>query len=140
MDDGSSAAQLNAFRKALETEKAMVKIVCPKVQGATLDDDSELPANGELSGTKSVIFDAVVSILPPASASKLSAEAAAQDWFRDAFAHLKAIALCNASRKLFEGCGLLPDAGVFSTEDVAGFIEAAKGRCWEREPTLRDLP
>ena len=40
----------------------------------------------------------------------LATEAAAVDWFRDAFGHLKAIAACNGTREhLFKAAGIKPD-------------------------------
>jgi catalase len=71
--------------------------------------------------------------------AQLAAEAAAVDWFRDAFGHLKAIAACQGTQAVLDAGGVPRDAGVFDPEDTAGFLEAAKTRQWQREPTLRTL-
>ncbi len=42
------------------------------------------------------MVDAVASVMPMESGEKLVREAVAQDWFRDPFAYLKAIAACKA--------------------------------------------
>src|SRR2546427_1063585 len=52
-----------AFHQALVAQKASVKIIAPKIGGATLDDGSHLPADGQLAGSPSAQFDAVVSII-----------------------------------------------------------------------------
>ena len=139
VDDGSSAKSIAALRKAVQAEGARVKIVAPKVGGATLDDGSHLAADGQLAGTPSVLFDAVVSILSPERGAKLAKEAAAVDWFRDAYGHLKAIAACKGSQPIVQAAGIAPDAGVMDPADTAAFLKAAKTRQWDREPKLRTL-
>jgi catalase len=139
IDEGSSARQLAGFRKALEAQQATVVIVAPKVGGATLDDGTHAPADAQLAGAPSAQFDAVASILAPERGKQLASEAAAQDWFRDAFGHLKAIAACKGTHQILKAAGIQPDAGVFATDDAQPFVEAAKSRFWDREPTLRTL-
>ncbi len=139
VDDGSSAQSIAALRKAVQAEGARVKIVAPKVGGATLDDGSHLAADGQLAGTPSALFDAVVSVLAPERGAKLAREAAAVDWFRDAFGHLKAIAACKGSQPILQAAGIEKDAGVVDPSDVDAFLAAAKTRQWDREPKLRTL-
>ena len=139
VDDGSSAKSIAAMRKAVEAEGASVKIVAPKVGGAKLDDGSHLPADGQLAGTPSVLFDAVVSILSPERGAKLAKEAAAVDWFRNAFGHLKAIAACKGSQPILQAGGIEKDAGVVDPSDIDAFLDAAKTRQWDREPKVRML-
>ncbi|MDO4592640.1 MAG: hypothetical protein Q4B46_07550 [Comamonadaceae bacterium] len=117
----------------------MVKIIAPKVGGAMLSDGKQLAADGRLEGSPSALFDAVASVLPLEAGERLAKQAVAQDWFRDAFGHLKAIAACKGTHKILEAGGVKPDAGVFDPEDVKGFIEGAKQRFWDREPSLRHL-
>ena len=70
-----------------------MKIIAPKVGGAKLADGSMMAADGQLAGTPSVLFDAVAIILSDEGAKMLSTESAAIDFVRDAFGHLKAIAV-----------------------------------------------
>ena len=71
---------------------------------------------------------------------RLAKEAAAVDFVRDAFGHLKAIAACGGTRKhILSAAGIKPDKGVVEPDDVAGFIALAKTRQWAREPKLRTL-
>ena len=139
VDDGANAQSIDKLRKAIEAEQATVKIIAPKIGGATLSDGSHLPADGRLEGSPSVLFDAIAAVLPMKAAEKLATQAVAQDWFRDAFGHLKAIAACKGTRKIMAAAGITPDAGVFAPEDVAPFVSAAKTRQWQREASLRDL-
>jgi len=50
-----------------------------------------MAADGQLAGSPSFLFDAIVSILAPENAQKLTKEAAAIQWFMDAYAHCKTI-------------------------------------------------
>lgn len=71
--------------------------------------------------------------------NKLSREAAAVDWFRDAFGHLKAIGACPGSQAIVQAAGIEPDAGVMDPKDSKAFIAAAQTRQWDREPKVRTL-
>ena len=137
--DGSNGTTVANLRKALEKAGATVKIVAPKVGGAVLKDGTLLPADGQLQGTPSVVFDAVASILSPEMGEQLAKEAAAVDWFRDAFGHLKAIAACKGTQAILQAGGIEPDAGVVAPADAEGFIAAAQTRQWAREPQVRTL-
>ncbi len=139
VDEGSSARHVAAFHQALVAQKASVKIIAPKIGGATLDDGSHLPADGQLAGSPSAQFDAVVSIITLERGQALAHEAAAQDWFRDAFGHLKAIAACKATQHIMKTAGITPDEGVFPIDKPEPFIEGAKKRFWAREAKLRTL-
>ena len=139
INDGSAAATIGAIRAAAEAAGATVKIVAPKVAGATLDDGSKLPADGQLAGTPSVVFDAVAIVLSDAGATMLVNESAAVDFVRDAFGHLKAIAADSAAETLLDRAGVVKDAGVVATDDVKGFIKAAQTRQWAREKSVRML-
>jgi catalase len=121
--DGSDGAVIEKIKKAAIGAGASVKIVAPKVGGAKLADGSLQAADGQLAGTPSVLFDAVAVILSDESAKKLSMEGAAIDFVRDAFGHLKAIAV---------------DKGV-DCSDIDAFIAAAKIRQWDREKFVRIL-
>ena len=137
--DGSDAALVASVREAATAAGAKVKIVAPKVGGAKLSDGIKLPAQGQLAGTPSVMFDAVAVILSEAGAAMLCKEAAAVDFVRDAFGHLKAIAIDAGGQLLVQGAGIQPDDGVVAAHDTAKFITAAKTRCWDREPKVRTL-
>ena len=136
--EGSDAKGLAAMKKAAEKAGATVKIVAPKI-AVTLSDGKVQAADGQLAGTPSVLFDAVVSMVPLEEGAKLANEAAAVDWFRDAFGHLKAIAACEGTRLILKAGGIKPDAGVVDPADIDAFLALAKTRQWKREPKLRTL-
>jgi catalase len=139
VDDGSDAATVRALRKAIEQAGARVKIVAPKLGGAGLSDRRKLAADGQLAGTPSTVFDAVALVLSDEAGKKLSKEAAAVDFVRDAFGHLKAIAADGGAQALLRAAGIGRDAGVVDASDAKAFVKAAKTRQWDREPKLRTL-
>src|SRR5690606_8745154 len=128
--EGSDAAEIKALKKAAEGAGAAVKIVAQKLGGATLSDGKKMPADGQLAGTPSMIFDAVAVVLTPASGKALATDADAVDFVRDAFGHLKAIAASAGAKALLDAGGVRKDPGVLDAADVRGFVEAAKTRQW----------
>jgi len=138
-DDGSDAALIANLRKAADKAGASVKLVAPRIGGATLSDGKRLPADGQLAGTPSVIFDAVAVVLSKDAAKKLSNESAAVDYVSDAWAHLKAIAADDGAQALLKRAGVGNDAGVVEAEDAKAFLAAAATRQWAREPKVRTL-
>lgn len=139
IDEGSDAAALKALRKAAEAAGATVKIVAPKLGGAVLSDGKKQPADGQLAGTPSVVFDAVAVLLSEDAGRKLSKESAAVDFVAFAWAHLKAIASDAGAAPLLEAGNVGKDAGIVDAADPKAFIAAAKTRQWAREPKLRTL-
>ena len=137
--DGSDGAVIKKIKKAATEAGATVKLVAPKVGGATLADGSMLAADGQLAGTPSVLFDAVAVILSDEGAKALSMESAAIDFVRDAFGHLKAIAVDKGGQALLKIANVGQDAGVVDINDKDAFIAAAKTRQWDREKSVRTL-
>ena len=137
--DGSDGAVIKTIKKAATDAGAVVKIVAPKVGGAKLADGEMLAADGQLAGMPSVLFDAVAVILSGEGAKTLSMESAAIDFVRDAFGHLKAIAVDKGGRALLKTANVGQDAGVVDTNDIDAFIAAAKTRQWDREKLVRTL-
>jgi catalase len=138
--DGFDAGLLAALSKAAKAEKAAFAIIAPKVGGAKDDAGKLTPANFALSGAPSIFFDTVAILTTEAEAKQLATHAAAVDWVRDAFGHLKVISHHGAG-PLLEKAGVVPDVGVVELKDnksVSHFIQTAKkGRVWLREPKLR---
>lgn len=139
VDDGSDAATVKALRKAIADAGASVRIVAPRVGGAVLSDRRKLPADGQLAGTPSVLFDAVALVLSDDAGRRLAGEAVAVDFVRDAFGHLKAIAADAGAQALLKAGGIAKDAGVLDAADTRAFLKAAMTRQWAREPKLRSL-
>jgi catalase len=139
VSDGSDAATVRAIRKSAEDAGATVKIVAPKVGGAKLAGGKRLPADGQLAGTPSMLFDAVALVLSDEGGQQLSKEAAAVDFVRDAYGHLKAIAADAGAQAVLRAAGIAKDSGVLDAANTKAFITAAKSRQWDREKKLRTL-
>jgi len=137
--NGSDGAVIKKIKKAATDVGATVKIVAPKVGGVQLSDGSLLVADGQLAGTPSVLFDAVAIILSDQGVKILSKESAAIDFVRDAFGHLKAIAVDKGGQALLKIANVGQDAGVVDANDKEAFIAAAKTRQWDREKSVRTL-
>jgi catalase len=139
--DDSDAGLVAELRKAAKAEGAAIEIVAPKIGGVVLDDGSALPADHALSGAPSVMFDAVAVLVSEEGCDMLLNEAAAIDWLRDAFGHLKVIGHVSAAGPLLDKAAIEPDAGVVGLEGrgaVKAFIAAARQqRIWDREPGVR---
>ncbi|TWI01100.1 catalase [Luteimonas cucumeris] len=139
IDDGSDVSTIRSLRKAAEDAGATVKIVAPKLGGAKVGGGKKLPADGQLAGTPSTVFDAVALVLSGEGGKRLSREAAAVDFVRDAFGHLKAIAADTGAQAVLQAAGIGKDAGVVDAGNAKSFIKAARTRQWDREPRVRTL-
>ena len=139
VSDGADGELIARLKKATVAAGASVKIVAPKVAGVRLASGKALAADGQLAGTPSVLFDAVAIIASAAGAKELSQEAAAIDFVRDAFGHLKAIAIDEGGQSLLQAAGVGVDAGIVAAHDVDAFVKAAMTRQWQREAKVRTL-
>ena len=137
--DGFDAARLTELRAGAKDEKAVLVVVAPKIGGAKDSAGKMVEADTALSGTPSVLFDAVVILASKQSAAELAMNAAAVDWVRDAFGHLKVVGHSTDAQPLLDKAGVQPDAGVIALGKSAdAFLKTAKGgRIWAREPGLR---
>ncbi|MET3130776.1 catalase [Oxalobacteraceae bacterium GrIS 1.11] len=137
--DGSDKAAIDALVAAILKAGASHKVIAPHIGDVLLADNSRLKVDGQLAGTPSVMFDAVAIVLSAAAAANLCKEAAAVDFVRDAFGHLKAIAADDGAQALLDKAGVVSDAGVVGAADTRQFIATAKTRQWAREQSLRTL-
>jgi catalase len=135
--DGSDGAEIEAVRKAVEKESATAFLISPKVGGAKLKGGTILRADGQLAGSPSQLFDAVAVVLSDQGCQMLMNETGAVQFVMDAFGHLKAIGASKAAKALLDKAGVTLDEGV--TGLGKDFIEAARLRFWDREPSVRKL-
>jgi catalase len=135
--DGSDGAEIKAVQKAIEKDGGTIFLVAPKVGGAKLKGGAMLKAHGQLAGSPSQLFDAVAIIISEEGCEALLGEAAAVQFVMDAFGHLKAIGSGTTAGPLLKKAGVVPDEGV--TGLGKDFIVAARGRFWDREPSIRNL-
>jgi catalase len=138
--DDADGKIVEALKSAAESEGAKVKIVALKIGGMTLKGGKKLKADAQLQGAPSVIFDAVAIVASEAGCAELLKEGAAVDFAKDAFGHLKAIGHTKEAQPLLDKAGVEADAGVVDLAGGAdGFIEPARTRQWDREPSVRIL-
>jgi len=145
--DGFNDKELEAMKKALKAEGAMLKTVAPRLGAIKSADGKELTADYSFLTTASVLFDAVYVPGGAASVETLGGEADAYQFVDEAYRHCKAIAATG------EGIAFVGDTFAGKTEadeavilenDAAkaaqNFIKAiAKHRNWNRE-TARKVP
>jgi catalase len=139
VNDGSDGNTIKAVQDAAKAAGAKCKVVAPKIGGVKLADGGMLPADGQLAGTPSMVFDAVAVVLSEAGAKAFMHEAAAADFVRNAFGHLKAIGIDSGGQHLLKAAGIDPDGGVLALNNMEAFIKAAKTRQWDRESKVRTL-
>ena len=134
--EGSDKAMIDKIKAGVEKDGGVVKLVAPKV-GEIKVKGGTLKAHGQLEGTPSVVFDAVVSVLTPDQAEMLAKDVGTVAWFADAWYHRKTIGACGGTREhILPKANIEPDAGVPKPED---FLKVGTKRHWDREPKVRDL-
>lgn len=140
VSDGADGAVVDAVKAAAESAGASVKIVAPRIGGVKLKGGKLLPADGQLAGTPSVLFDAVAVVLSEAGCAELLKESAAVDFVSNAFVHLKAIGHTAEAQPLLDKAGVAPDAGIVDlAAGPKAWLAPAATRQWDREPSVRNL-
>jgi catalase len=139
VNDGSDTKTIASIKSAVVKAGAVVKVIAPKVGGVRLSDGSMLVADGQLAGSPSVTFDAIAILLSVPGAQALMKDSSALDFARDAFGHLKAIAIDEGGQLLCEKASIVTDQALIAASDAAAFIKAAKTRQWDREASVRTL-
>ncbi|MBN9015856.1 MAG: catalase [Rhizobiales bacterium] len=138
--DGADGAIVEEVRHSVESAGGSVKIVAPRIGGVTLANGALLPADGQLAGSPSVLFDAVALIVSESGCADLVKDSAAVDFVQDAFVHLKAIGHVAAAAALLDKAGVAADELILDvTKSGKDFATAAATRQWDREPRVRSL-
>jgi catalase len=139
--DGTNAGLVAALKKSATEMGAQMKIVAPKIGGVSAKEGSVIEADFQLAGSPSVLFDCIFIALSTQGANTLAEEAAAVAFVHDAFAHLKVIGASLEAKPLLDKAGVVADQGIVMLKrggSAEGFLkQAARGRIWDREPTLR---
>ena len=143
VDDGTDTALVKAVTDAVAKAGGQIAVISPKVGGATGADGSIIPADFQLAGGPSVLFDAVAILVSSDAGRRLTKEAAAVAFAHDAFAHLKVIGHSAGSQPLLQAAGVMPDEGIVALDGSDGSgkfaTTAAAGRIWAREPKVRTV-
>ena len=141
--DGSDATIVASLTKAAAKQGCKVKVIAPKIGGATAKDGTVIPADFQLAGGPSVLFDCVFLALSSEGTATLLTEAAAVAFVHDGFAHLKVIGATPEAQPLLDKAGVSADEGVLIVNrgsTTSAFLErAALGRIWKREPAVRAI-
>jgi catalase len=136
--DGTDKALLDALKKALEAEGAMLKLIAPAIGGVKASDGTWVEADEKLGGGPSVIFDAVAIMPGESDSQKLAAHPAAQEFLKTAFVHLKVIAYSASAKPLCESAGVAKDLDrgcilIPGKSGISEFITSCRSlRIWDR--------
>jgi catalase len=148
--DGVNGGSLNAVKKALMAEGAVVEVIAPKLGELKAADGTKIPVDQSFLTAASVLYDAVYVPGGKKSVAALALEANAVHFLNEAFKHCKAIAADEDAGEVLDATYFskkLPKApakgneaeeGVIIGGDAATlagkFIKAiAQHRFWERE-------
>ena len=146
--DGSDGDLIAKLKAAATKAGAKFELIAPTVGGIITAGGEDLPADHKVDGGPSILFDAVAIIPSAEGGAELALQAAAVNWLRDAYGHLKVIAYLPTAEPLMVKGGLSDadpdvDKGLISLafSSPEAFIEqAAAGRVWAREPSVRPAP
>jgi catalase len=134
--DGFDATLKDALVAAIKKEEATPAIIAPKVGGVMDSAGKKVMAEMALSGSPSVMFDAVAVLAGGAGDKSLSAEPDAVSFLMNADRHLKAIATAGVSNlaKKTHVEGVVGVTDLRGKGDISKFINFARnGKVWERD-------
>ncbi len=132
----------SAAKDAAKKEGATLEVIALKAGTMQTTNGKDVQPDHFLAGAPSVLFDCVLLAPREEDTEMLLSQAAAIDWVRDAFSHLKVIGYNGAAEDLIErSCtDAQGDPGVVMVKncEFANFVEMAKQhRIWQREPSVR---
>ena len=139
--DGVDAAKLDEVKSAAEQAQVNVELLAPAVGGVDDSDGTHAPADQEIDGGPSVLYDAVILLASKHGAPALAAQPVVRDLVADAYAHRKFIGYAGDASLLFEAAGLggLTDDGCVDLDErsAADFIaRCAELRFWPRQASI----
>ena len=135
--EGANADVVKALKSEAEAAGGRITFVSQKLGGAKLSDGTTHKADGQLAGTPSLVFDAVVITTGKEGFDKLIDDPAALDFAGQAWSHLKALGLCPGGRKILEKANGGQDAFTLDHDDAKGIVAKLADRAWDREDKLR---
>jgi catalase len=139
VSDGFEMALLEQLQALAEAEGAVLQVIGPTIGKVKSSGKETVTPDHAIAAAPSVLFDTVAVCAPDVEA--LKGQAAALNFLRDAYAHLKFIGITAASMPLLEAAGIAVDDAVIEMEtraDAAAYVEAAKqGRFWPRAAVIK---
>lgn len=144
--DGVNGKSLQTICKSLEKEGVHPQIIAPYMGVVMTDDAQEICVGGTIEGNPSVLFDAII-IPDNANIDLLGENGGAQYSIRQAYKHLKPIALPGNAAKMLQAANMpedCEDEGIITAGDtkeaMKQFIEALKKhRIWSREEKIKSI-
>lgn len=136
--DAVDAKLLKALQDAVAAEGATLETIAPTIGGVAASDGSHIPAQHQIDGGPSVVFDAVAILASEKGVQALLKSPPARDFAADAYAHYKFVGFTPPAAKLFTKIGLPADLddgfhSLAKPGDVKTFIAACKRlRFWDR--------
>jgi len=140
--EGVDSKLVAAIRKAAKAEGATVELVAPKIGTVKDSMDKDLLPDHFLVGAPSALFDILIVAPADDCVDMLLQQAAAIDWIRDGYGHLKVIGYTGAATKMFEKASV-PMYNEPGVEDVTNgkldelIGQAKQHRIWNRESKVR---
>jgi len=141
ISEGCDLAILDQLQASAEAEGAVLELIGPHIGEVKSNSQTVLLPKHAIAGAPSVLFDTVVLAVCEPGIEALKKQAAAMNFIRDAYAHLKIIGFTASSMPLLDMAGIDIDDGVVEMETSEGatdYIEAAKkGRFWPRAAAIK---
>jgi catalase len=131
--EGSDENQINKIVRSIKKEGATCKLVARKIGGFTMSNGNKLKADMQIEGAPSVIFDSVVGVLSIDTAKKYAQIPTVNEWFMNAYVHLKGIGYDAGTKIILDKIGIFEDEGVSDITNLSAFLTSAKTRNWVRE-------
>ena len=146
--DGVSHASVEAMRRVLSEQGVHIQLLAPRMGNIRTEEGGLLTADDTISGSASVLFDAVAVAEGRESLETIAHCGKARHFLCQAYRHLKPIALPGAARDLLQAAGLAEDThdkglitGMNAVNAMPPFLEAmSRHREWEREGKAANVP
>ena len=133
---------IESIETQARSRDATVELIALKIGSKIGTSGNGLEPDHFLAGAPSSLFDFVVVAPGKAEVDILLEQAAAIDWIRDAYGHLKIIGFVEHASPLFARAGVstIEEQGVFHIDksELDSFFECAQEhRIWDRELKIR---
>jgi catalase len=135
--DGIDAEAVHQLRAVADENHVTIELIAPAVGGVNAANGTRIPADQQIAGGPSVLYDAVIVLVAEEGAPALASMPAARDFVTDAYAHRKFIGHTADAMPLFQACGLgdkLDDGfiAIDETTPAAFITSCAELRFWDR--------
>lgn len=143
--DGVCGTSVGKIKDALTKEGVFSVILAPRSGMVKTREGEELQVDDIMGGMPSVLVDAVLVATGNENIDTLAGNGDAKYYLLQAYKHLKAIALQEEGKKVFDAANLVEDKGVILEDDpkklVSRLLDAMKQhRVWDREENIGSVP